>query len=80
MEAPKDAQPGAGPKRAGSGPKTLQDGSILAPLREVVVRAGGLEPPRPVKVCGFSYHFGFRRPVRQVRGLDYPFTIPPDGG
>ncbi len=26
-----------------------------------VVRAGGLEPPRPVRVCGFSYHFGFRR-------------------
>ena len=72
--------PGAGLKRAGSGPKTLQDGSILAQLREVVVRAGGLEPPRPVKVCGFSYHFGFRRPVKRVRGLDYPFTIPPYGG
>jgi len=57
MEAPKDAQPGAGPKRAGSGPKTLQDGSILAPLREVVVRAGGLEPPRPLRVCGFSFRF-----------------------
>jgi hypothetical protein len=41
-----------------------------------VVRAGGLEPPRPVKVCGFSYHFGFRRPAMRVRGLDYPFTIP----
>src|SRR5665213_245298 len=36
-------------KRAGSGPKTLQDGSILAQLREVVVRAGGFEPPRPDK-------------------------------
>ena len=41
-----------------------------------VVRAGGLEPPRPVRVCGFSYHFGFRRLARRVRGLDYPFTIP----
>ncbi len=28
-----------------------------------MVRAGGLEPPRPVRVCGFSYHFGFRRPA-----------------
>jgi len=45
-----------------------------------VVRAGGLEPPRPVRVCGFSYHFGFRRLGSRVRGLDYPFTIPPDGG
>jgi hypothetical protein len=43
---------------------------------EGVVRAGGLEPPRPVRVCGFSYHFGFRRPATRVRGLDYPFTIP----
>jgi hypothetical protein len=42
----------------------------------LVVRAGGLEPPRPVRVCGFSYHFGFRRLARRVRGLDYPFTIP----
>ena len=41
-----------------------------------VVRAGGLEPPRPVRVCGFSYHFGFRRLARRVRGLDYPFTSP----
>lgn len=41
-----------------------------------VVRAWGLEPPRPVRVCGFSYHFGFRRPAVRVRGLDYPFTIP----
>ncbi len=41
-----------------------------------VVRAGGLEPPRPVRVCGFSYHFGFRRLATRVRGLDYPFTIP----
>ena len=40
------------------------------------MRAGGLEPPRPVRVCGFSYHFGFRRPATRVRGLDYPFTIP----
>ena len=30
MQAPYDAWPGAGPKRAGSGPKTCQDGSILA--------------------------------------------------
>ena len=44
------------------------------------MRAGGLEPPRPIKVCGFSYHFGFRRLGSRVRGLDYPFTIPPDGG
>ncbi len=61
-------------------PKTGQDGSILASPRKRVVRAGGLEPPRPVRVCGFSYHFGFRRLVSRVRGLDYPFTIPPDGG
>ena len=40
------------------------------------MRAGGLEPPRPVRVCGFSYHFGFRRLGSRVRGLDYPFTIP----
>jgi hypothetical protein len=45
-----------------------------------MVRAGGLEPPRPIKVCGFSYHFGCRRAAHRVRGLDYPFTIPPYGG
>jgi hypothetical protein len=44
------------------------------------VRAEGLEPSRTFKPCGFSYHFGFRRPARRVRGLDYPFTIPPRGG
>jgi hypothetical protein len=55
--------PGAGPKRAGFGPRTRQDGSILAAHGEDVVRAGGLEPPRPVRVCGFSYRFGFRRPA-----------------
>jgi hypothetical protein len=40
------------------------------------VRAEGLEPSRTVKPCGFSCHFGFRRPARRVRGLDYPFTVP----
>ena len=28
-----------------------------------MVRAEGLEPSRPLAVCGFSYHFGFRRPA-----------------
>jgi hypothetical protein len=60
-------------------PKTCQDGSTLHSLGEKVVRAGGLEPPRPIRVCGFSYHFDFRRPDKQVRGLDYPFTMPPNG-
>jgi len=68
------------------GPVPGRDGPVPAPkhARMVpswpkhvrVVRAGGLEPPRPVRVCGFSYHFGFRRPATRVRGLDYPFTIP----
>jgi hypothetical protein len=40
------------------------------------VRAEGLEPSRTVKPCGFSCHFGFRRPAKRVRGLDYPFTGP----
>src|ERR1700735_4690427 len=37
---------------------------------------GDLNPHDLFRVCGFSYHFGFRRPARRVRGLDYPFTIP----
>jgi hypothetical protein len=45
-----------------------------------MVRAEGLEPSRAVKPCGFSYHFGFRRLAKRVRGLDYPFTTPPHGG
>jgi hypothetical protein len=49
------------------------EGSIPASLREVVVRAGGLEPPRPVRVCGFSYHFGFRR---TANGGFVVWTIP----
>ena len=32
--------------------------------------------PHGLAACGFSYHFGFRRPARRVRGLDYTFTIP----
>ena len=43
---------------------------------KALVRAEGLEPSRTVKPCGFSSHFGFRRPARRVRGLDYPFTVP----
>jgi hypothetical protein len=62
----------SGPKRPSPVP-----GWFHAAQKHVrVVRAGGLEPPRPVRVCGFSYHFGFRRLARRVRGLDYPFTIP----
>ena len=41
-----------------------------------MVRAAGLEPAQASRPYGFSYHFGFRRrPVRGVRGLDYPFTV-----
>ena len=61
MQAPQRPSPVPGQSGPVPAPKTLKDGSILAQLREVVVRAGGLEPPRPVMVCGFSYHFGFRR-------------------
>jgi hypothetical protein len=64
----------------------LNNVSILEAARGIadkegtMVRAEGLEPSRTFKPCGFSYHFGFRRPARRVRGLDYPFTIPPRGG
>jgi hypothetical protein len=61
-----------GPKRPSPVPRMVP--SWTKHVR--VVRAGGLEPPRPVRVCGFSYHFGFHRPAMRVRGLDYPFTIP----
>ena len=37
---------------------------------------GDLNPHDLFRVCGFSYHFGFRRLATRVRGLDYPFTIP----
>ena len=51
-------------KRGHPRPKNTREGSLLVlKSPRVVVRAGGLEPPRPVRVCGFSYHFGFRRPA-----------------
>ena len=41
-----------------------------------LVRAAGLEPAQASRPYGFSYHFGFhRRPVWNVCGLDYPFTV-----
>jgi hypothetical protein len=45
-------------------------------FRSEVVRAAGLEPAQVSRPYGFSYHFGFRRrPPKNVRGLDYPFTV-----
>src|SRR6266849_10255898 len=50
---------------------------------ERVVRAEGLEPSRAVKLNGFSYRLRLSPPgrgaldrMRQVCGLDYPFTVP----
>ena len=48
-----------------------------------VVRAEGLEPSRAVRLNGFSYRLRLSPPgrgalkrMRQVCGLDYPFTVP----
>ena len=56
------------------------------PARETVgrmVRAEGIEPSRAVKLNGFSYRLRLSPPgrdalkrMRQVCGLDYPFTVP----
>ena len=49
------------------------------PGGERVVRAEGFEPPRAVKLRGFSYRLRLSPPWRtaiQVCGLDYPFTMP----
>jgi hypothetical protein len=54
-----------------------------SPAKERVVRAEGLEPSRAVRLHGFSYRLRLSPPgrgalkrVRQVCGLDYPFTVP----
>ena len=51
--------------------------------RERVVRAEGLEPSRAIRLHGFSYRLRLSPPgrgalkrMRQVCGLDYPFTVP----
>ena len=57
--------------RRGYDPRALpteaaQSGATMVPSwpKHVrVVRAEGIEPPRPVRGCGSSYHFGFRRPT-----------------
>ena len=47
-----------------------------------LVRAEGLEPPRAVKLRGFSYRLRLSPPRRagRVCGLDYPFTVPGGSG
>jgi hypothetical protein len=40
-----------------------------------LLRAARLELAQAFQPNGFSYHFGFRRRLTGVRGLDYPFTI-----
>ena len=47
-----------------------------------LVRAEGLEPPRAVKLRGFSYRLRLSPPRRagRVCGLDYPFTVPGGAG
>jgi hypothetical protein len=46
--------------------------------RQDLVRAEGLEPPRAVKLRGFSYRLRLSPPqlAGRVCGLDYPFTVP----
>ena len=44
----------------------------------LLVRAGGLEPPRPVQGLRIFVPLRLSPPrQRRVRGLDYPFTMPP---
>src|SRR5439155_3665167 len=46
------------------------------------MRAEGLEPPRAVKLRGFSYRLRLSPPrlAGRVCGLDYPFTVPGRAG
>src|SRR5262245_27243228 len=46
------------------------------------MRAEGLEPPRAIKLRGFSYRLRLSPPRRagRVCGLDYPFTVPGGAG
>ena len=48
----------------------------FCPLRKRVWCGRRELNPHGLAACGFSYHFGFRRPAGRVRGLDYTFTIP----
>ena len=48
--------------------------NLVLDVREMV-RAAGLEPAQAFQPHGFSYHFGFRRRLSGVCGLDYPFTL-----
>ena len=76
MQAPYNGWPGSGPRRAGSGPKNMPGWFHPGQGMCVWCGRGDLNPHDLFRVCGFSYHFGFRRLATRVRGLDYPFTIP----
>jgi hypothetical protein len=59
--------------RSVSGARTSKDGSILA-ISEIGLWCGRRElNPHGLAACGFSYHFGFRRPAR---GGFVVWTIP----
>src|SRR2546426_3118144 len=83
---PGPAMPARPGRPIGSGPNPLSAGSgrMVALLfrRQELVRAEGLEPPRAVKLRGFSYRLRLSPPRRagRVCGLDYPFTVPGGAG
>ena len=54
---------------------------LHSPKGSVLVRTGGLEPPR-AEPDGFSYQLRLSPPsgVSDVCGLDYPFTVPRERG
>jgi len=66
-----------GPKRSLSGASENTPGRFHSGPLSKRVWCGRRElNPHGLAACGFSCHFGFRRPAERVRGLDYTFTIP----